>query len=159
MTIAGAGAARITFQIEALLQDFDGQPSEEFYNRARALALTIRSVGCFAGVCLAPDTPVSVIEPLVAAADIDLVDVLTVLPGIGGQSFRPDMLEKVRALRKGHPDLPYIMVDGGIDAATALQAAEAGANVLVSGSYLFGAPHEMASRIRRLEDVLCQQGD
>jgi pentose-5-phosphate-3-epimerase len=163
---AAAGADRITFQIEALQPPAPHGSTERHrchgpemtaavLARARALSAAIRGAGCAAGVCLAPYTPLARIEPLVASGDVDLVDVLAVMPGIGGQAFQPEALERVRTLRATHPQLPYIMVDGGIDGTTAPSAAAAGANVLVSGSYLFGAPPGLLSvRLRELEGAL-----
>ena len=89
-----------------------------------------------------------------------MVNVLSVLPGIGGQAFRAEVLDKVRALRLAHPELPYLKVDGGIDAKTAPLAAAAGANALVSGSYLFKAPlGRMAERLEVLERALVGHGE
>ena len=120
--------------------------------------VAIRTAGCAAGVCLAPHTPLETIEPLVASGEVDLVDVLAVLPGVGGQPFQPEALERVRALRAAHPQLTHIMIDGGIDGTTAPSAVAAGANVLVSGSYIFGAPPgQMVTRLRELEGALAAQ--
>ena len=148
-----AGADRITFQIEHL----EGSPDVEA--RAFAVARAIRAGGGLAGVCLAPHTPLSAIDALVGSGLVDLVDVLAVLPGIGGQKFRPETLDKVRALRAAHPKLPYLMVDGGVDASTCPLVAAAGANVVVSGSFLFGAaPGEMGERLAGLEAALLEHG-
>ena len=88
------------------------------------------------------------------------MDVLTVNPGIGGQTLQPAVLDKVRALRRRHPQLPYLLVDGGIDDATAPAAAAAGANALVSGSYLFRAPPgRMGERVQLLERALVEHGE
>ena len=65
--------------------------------------------------------------------------VMTVEPGFGGQSFLPEMMDKVRALRTARPVFD-IQVDGGINEQTAKTAVQAGANILVAGSYVFGAP-------------------
>ena len=105
---------------------------------ARALAVEIRKGGCDVGVCIAPETPVSAIAPLLDAGLVDMVDILAVAPGRGGQSFDPVALPKLRALREKYPDL-RLQVDGGIDASTCSDAVEAGADVLVAGSYIFRA--------------------
>jgi ribulose-phosphate 3-epimerase len=112
----------------------------------------IKSLGKKAGVVLNPATPVCAIEPVIA--DVDLVLVMTVNPGFGGQAFLEGPLEKVRALRKlidrlGRPiDLE---VDGGINEATAASAVKAGADVLVAGTATFsGGPQAYAANIRRL---------
>ena len=106
---------------------------------ARALAVEIRKGGCDVGVCIAPETPVSAIAPLLDAGLVDMVDVLAVAPGRGGQSFDgAAALPKLRALREKYPDL-RLQVDGGIDSTTASDAVDAGADVLVAGSYIFRA--------------------
>lgn len=85
------------------------------------------------------------------AADffIQMALVMTVEPGFGGQKFMPDMMPKVEALRKRYPEL-NIEVDGGLAEGTIDTAAEAGANVIVAGSAVFGAkdPSEVISKLR-----------
>lgn len=78
---------------------------------------------------------------------------MTVEPGFGGQSFMADMMPKVEALRKKYPDL-QIEVDGGLSEKTIDQAAEAGANVIVAGSAVFGAkdPAEVIKKLREAVD-------
>jgi ribulose-phosphate 3-epimerase len=112
----------------------------------------IKSLGKKAGVVLNPATPVCAVEPVVD--DVDLILVMTVNPGFGGQAFLEGPLEKIRALRKlidrtGRPiDLE---VDGGINEATAAFAVKAGADVLVAGTATFGGgPQAYAANIRRL---------
>jgi ribulose-phosphate 3-epimerase len=112
----------------------------------------IKSLGKKAGVSLNPGTPIAMVEPLLG--DIDLVLVMSVNPGFGGQSFIPSQLEKLHALRQrldavGRPiDLE---VDGGINAETASAAIAAGADVLVAGTAGFsGGPAAYAGNIRRL---------
>lgn len=100
----------------------------------------IRELGKQAGVALNPHTPLAVLEHVLA--DVDLVLIMTVNPGFGGQSFISGMVPKIRALRDrlreiGRPDV-RIQVDGGITDLTAPLVREAGADVLVAGSYLFG---------------------
>ena len=98
----------------------------------------IKSQGKKAGVALNPATPVSVIEPVLG--DIDLVLVMTVNPGFGGQAFIASQLDKIRTLRQSITALGKnidLEVDGGIDAVTARQAIEAGADVLVAGTATF----------------------
>ena len=167
-SVAAAGADRITFQWESLLDPPDEQASpadgapeqQQALRRAEALAESIRAAGCGVGVCIAPDTPAEAILPLCQARLVEQVNVLSVLPGIGGQAFRESVLEKVRTLRAAHPELPFLLVDGGIDAATAPLAAAAGANALVSGSYLFRAPPgRMAERLDVLERALVEHGE
>lgn len=101
----------------------------------------IKSKGVKAGVSLNPATPLSTIEYVLK--DLDMVLLMTVNPGFGGQKFIPEVLPKIRELRKkiGELGLPIdIQVDGGINAQTATQVYRAGANILVAGSAVFNAP-------------------
>ena len=96
----------------------------------------IRSLGAKAGVALNPSTPESAIEYVLDK--IDLVCVMTVNPGFGGQSFLESQVEKVRRLRAMIGDRPiHIEIDGGVTPQTAPLVAEAGADVLVAGSAVF----------------------
>ena len=94
----------------------------------------IRESGAQAGLSLRPKTPVEAILPYLL--EVDLVLVMSVEPGFGGQAFMPDMMAKVKALRPKFSGL--ISVDGGIGAGNASQALEAGADILVAGSAIFG---------------------
>lgn len=126
---AHAGADIITFHIEAA-------------RHPHRLVSTIKDLGCQAGVVLNPGTSQDEIEFLVDA--VDMVLVMTVNPGFGGQEFIPEMLEKISLVRAmlGDRDLE---VDGGIDHETAATAIEAGANVLVAGSYIFNSDSYLES--------------
>ncbi|MFA7429033.1 MAG: ribulose-phosphate 3-epimerase [Rhodospirillaceae bacterium] len=96
----------------------------------------IRSFGKKAGVSLNPGTPESTIEYVMD--DVDLILVMSVNPGFGGQSFIPSQLEKIRRIRRMIGDRPIdLQVDGGVNPETARQCIEAGANVLVAGSAVF----------------------
>ncbi|MFT4795775.1 MAG: ribulose-phosphate 3-epimerase [Paracoccaceae bacterium] len=96
----------------------------------------IHDLGAKAGVALNPSTPPEVIEFVLDR--VDLVCVMTVNPGFGGQSFINPMVEKVRRLRAMIGDRPiHIEIDGGVTAATAPLVAQAGADVLVAGSAVF----------------------
>lgn len=102
----------------------------------RDVARTIRkikSLGAQAGISLRPKTNISAIEPYLGA--VGLVLVMTVEPGFGGQSFLPDMLGKIRALRSQFSG--FISVDGGINLETGRLAAREGADVFVAGSAIF----------------------
>lgn len=94
----------------------------------------IRALGLRAGLVLNPETPVGRVFPYLKACDELLV--MTVHPGYGGQTFIADCLAKVTAVRARAPLLD-VMVDGGVNAETAVLAARAGANQFVAGSYLF----------------------
>jgi ribulose-phosphate 3-epimerase len=113
----------------------------------------IKENGAKAGVVLNPATPLSSIE-YVLNADLDMVLIMTVNPGFGGQKFIPEMLKKIRLLRDKSTKLGLdglnIEVDGGINEMTARQVVEAGANVLVAGNAVFGQSNraEAIARIR-----------
>ena len=137
---ARAGADGLTVHEEACL------------DLGRALA-KIRSLGKRAGVALKPETPVETLQPYVGA--LDLVLMLCVSPGQGGQAFQESQLPKIVATRKmidqsGHPiDLE---VDGGVSAENAARIAAAGGRVLVSGSKIFDTPDRGAA-IRALRQA------
>jgi ribulose-phosphate 3-epimerase len=108
----------------------------------------IKALGKKAGVAVCPATPESAIEHVLER--LDLILVMTVNPGFGGQKFIPAMTEKIRRLRAMIGDRPiHLEVDGGIDAGTAPLVLEAGANVLVAGSAIFGKS-DYAAAIRSL---------
>jgi len=90
------------------------------------------------GLALNPETPVSSVLPFVE--NFDLILVMTVHPGFGGQSFLGENLEKVAAVRKASSREVDVQVDGGVDGRTAGLALRAGANVFVAGNAIFGAP-------------------
>lgn len=96
----------------------------------------IHDLGCKAGVALNPATPVETLVDILHA--VDMVLIMSVNPGFGGQKFIPRALDKVRRLRALAPDL-LIQVDGGVNAETGAKLVAAGADVLVAGSYVFGA--------------------
>lgn len=110
----------------------------------------IRAAGCTCGITLKPGTPFASIEPHLG--DVDLVLVMTVEPGFGGQAFMPEMMEKVRAAaaHRARHGLRYrIEVDGGVNIETAKICREAGADTLVAGNSSYGAP-DMAAAIRAM---------
>ena len=105
----------------------------------------IKAEGMMAGVTLNPHTPVSVLEEI--APELDLVMLMSVNPGFGGQKFIPSMVEKTRKLREllnrtGSKAL--IEIDGGVNRETGKLLVEAGADVLVAGSAVFGVPDPVA---------------
>jgi ribulose-phosphate 3-epimerase len=110
----------------------------------------IRDAGCRAGLTLNPETPFDMIEPFLASFDMLLV--MTVHPGFGGQPFRDDQMEKVRRAAKWNQSREHkidIEVDGGINPKTARISVENGANVLVAGTSIFGSS-DYAKAIREL---------
>lgn len=97
---------------------------------------TIRALGKKAGVSLNPATPLSALEHVMD--DIDLLLIMSVNPGFGGQSYIPGMTDKIRAARALIGDRPIdLEVDGGVTAANAAEITKAGANVLVAGSAIY----------------------
>jgi ribulose-phosphate 3-epimerase len=114
---------------------------------------TVREAGLLAGLAISPQTPIEKIEPYLGAFDILLI--MTVNPGRGGQAFLPDMLPKIAQAaiwrsQGGHEF--HIEVDGGINAITALDSVQAGANILVAGTSVFRAP-DAAVEIKQLREV------
>jgi ribulose-phosphate 3-epimerase len=113
----------------------------------------IRRAGCQAGLVLNPATPLRDAEPYLD--QIDLLLCMTVVPGFGGQAFMAEVLPKVAEaarLRRERGLEFHLEVDGGIDPATAIKAAAAGANVLVAGSSTFKAP-DMAAAVRAIREA------
>ena len=137
---AAAGADIITFHYEAC---------NNLQEVAEVIDL-IHDYGVKAGLSIKPNTPVEVIKPFLE--DLDLVLVMSVEPGFGGQSFIPEALDKIQYLRYVIDENDYdclIEVDGGINAETGRQCAEAGVDILVAGSYLFGQK-DIAERMESL---------
>lgn len=131
---AKAGAASITIHAEASLHLADDVQK-------------IKDAGAKACVAINPDTPVEKISTVLPM--LDMVLIMSVVPGWGGQAFIPEVLEKVKWLREHYPNLD-IQIDGGINADTAKLAIAAGANVLVSGSYILkSSDPEAAARSLR----------
>jgi len=133
-----AGADQITVHLEAC-----ADPAE--------VLAQVRTTGARAGLAIKPGTPFESAVPFLDA--IDLLLVMTVEPGFGGQAFMAPMLDKVRAARDwraAHGAGWLIEVDGGIDAGTAPRCREAGADVFVAGSSVYGAddPLEALARLR-----------
>lgn len=123
-----AGASGFTFHVEVCKDNW------------QELVKKVKSKGMRPGVALKPGTPIEEVYPLVEGENpVEMVLVMTVEPGFGGQKFMPEMMDKVRTLRKKYPSLD-IEVDGGLGPSTIDAAAEAGANCIVAGSSVFGAP-------------------
>lgn len=123
-----AGAQLVSFHIEPAIDH-------------RALLKRIRELGCQNGLVLNPGTPAEAVEPFLA--EVDLILVMTVQPGFGGQSFRRDMLEKITkldAMRRERGLKFRLEVDGGVDAKTGPECRAAGADTFVAGTAFFKAP-------------------
>ena len=138
---AAAGASYITVHQEALR------------HLHRALQL-IRNAGAKPGISINPATDLAGIMPVLG--EVDMILIMTVNPGFGGQSFLDFVVDKIRALAEIKQEMEYgfmIEVDGGITPATAKLVLEAGAEVLVAGNAVFGQP-DVAAACRNLKDVL-----
>lgn len=137
---AEAGAASVTFHIEAAADPV-------------RLCRNLRAAGARASVAVKPGTDVEVLADLMP--ELDMILVMTVEPGFGGQSFMADMLPKVRRARAladaAGIDI-WVQVDGGVDERSIERCAEAGANVFVAGSAVYRAddPADMVRRLRQL---------
>ena len=138
---AQAGADIITVHVEA---------SPHLHATIRL----IKELGAKAGVSLNPPTPLSVIEEFLP--HVDLVLVVSVNPGFGGQSFIPETLPRIADMRKllNNRELhAELEVDGGINADNAPDIVEAGADILVAGNSIFGAQEGISEAIRRLREA------
>jgi ribulose-phosphate 3-epimerase len=117
---------------------------EPAYDHAAALT-RIRELGCQRGIVLNPGTPAAAIDHLLS--QVELVLVMTVQPGFGGQSFRRDQLEKIATLSRRRHELGLnfrLEVDGGVDLATGAECRAAGADTFVAGTSFFNAPDRQA---------------
>jgi ribulose-phosphate 3-epimerase len=136
--IARAGGDSVTFHVEVT-------------DDPAALVALAREHGLGAGVAFNPRTDVA--DAVAAARGADLALCMSIVPGYSGQAFMPDALERIRALRDGLPPEVHVQVDGGIGASTIEAAYEAGANLLVAGSAVFGAD-DVAAAYRDLAAAL-----
>jgi ribulose-phosphate 3-epimerase len=130
---AEAGAKSVTFHVEAA-----GDP--------RGVARSLRAAGARSGMALKPATPWAPYEELLP--DLDMVLVMTVEPGFGGQAFLADQMPKVRAVRESirrFGGSVWVQVDGGVSAETIEQCAQAGADVFVAGSAVYEAESAAAA--------------
>jgi ribulose-phosphate 3-epimerase len=125
-----AGSGSITFHIEVVEQP-------------RPLIEQIRGLGARVGVALNPGTPAEAVFNILD--QVDLVLVMTVWPGFGGQRFMPECLPKIEALAARLRAEQWLEVDGGVNHDTAVSAVAAGADTLVAGSAIYGNPHPGAA--------------
>lgn len=139
---AEAGGSSVTFHVEAAADP-------------RSIARDLRSAGARAGMAIKPETAFAPYEDLLP--ELDMVLVMTVEPGFGGQSFMADQMPKVAQVREAvrrHGGEVWVQVDGGVSASTIEQCAEAGADVFVAGSAVYGADDAAAAvdELRRLAE-------
>lgn len=139
-SFAKAGADIITFHVEAA-------------KHPHRVLQAIKAAGCKAGICLNPGTPLSMVEELLA--DLDMIVIMSVNPGYGGQKFIPNSLDKIarlKAMLVKAGSKAEIEVDGGVTVDNCKALAEAGADVLVAGSAVYKA-QDITEAIRKLHCV------
>jgi ribulose-phosphate 3-epimerase len=145
---AEAGAASVTFHVEAA-------------HAPVRLARTLRSAGARAGMALKPATPVEPCADLLP--ELDMLLLMTVEPGFGGQRFLDVVIPKIRRARqllRAADSAVWLQVDGGIDLDTVERAAAAGADVFVAGSAVYGAddPEALVKELRRRAEAAAGEG-
>ena len=137
-----AGAARLTVHVEA---------TRHLHRTVQA----VKALGISAGVALNPATPLNTVEEILP--DVDLVLIMSVNPGFGGQSYIPSSTSKIRRLRQllnERRSNAWLQVDGGISARNAAEVAAAGATSLVAGSAIFGGENSVAANITEMKNVV-----
>ena len=141
---AKAGADHITFHVES-----DNDPAE--------VIAAIKAAGCTVGMSVKPKTPASALAPYIK--DLDLILVMSVEPGFGGQSFMADMMPKVaefrQMIRESGKNI-HLEIDGGIDRKTVYEAVRAGANMMVAGTSVFRAADGMEAAIKALHEAVSE---
>lgn len=143
-----AGASRVIFMFESMSLD-----------KAVELAQTITSLGMSCGISINPDTSVSEIYPLLETGLVDLVDILAVEPGFGGQEFNPVAEQKIKDLRQWrdvhqskHGIDVKILVDGGINSKTIKRVVQAGADICVAGTAIFRHKDGFSAALKELSE-------
>ena len=139
---AKAGSNHITFHVES-------------NNNINDVIKLIKDHSMSVGLSVKPNTPIEEVYPYLDY--LDLILIMTVEPGFGGQSFMSDMMPKVKAIRKKILSLNkniHVQVDGGINADTISEVVDAGANIMVAGSSVFGAKNGIKSAISLLRSLL-----
>ncbi len=136
----GVGCDHLTFHVEVTKEP-------------QAVIEHIRKLGVSVGICINPGTGVSAIKPVLN--EVDLVLVMSVWPGFGGQAFMSEVLDKVRELRPLLASHQRLQIDGGIDEKTIGSAAKAGADTFVAGTAVFGAP-DPPKAMQRLHQLAVQ---
>lgn len=154
--LQSAGCDLYCFHYEAAISSTAAESPEatsELKTSPKEMIRYIHDCGMLAGIAIKPDTEVDVLWDILESKDEkerpDMVLVMTVYPGFGGQKFMPSMLPKVQELRRRYPDL-NVGVDGGLGRSTVDKAADAGANVIVAGTAVFTAQNrtEVVSKLR-----------
>lgn len=141
-SLAEAGATNITVHVEACMD-------------VKKTIKQIKSLGCKAGITLKPSTSIKKIEPFLSM--VDLVLVMSVKPGYSGQAFMPNMVDRVKVLRKKLDEVnpnAHLEVDGGINSKTLLMMKSAGANAFVTGNAAFKNPQGTLFGVQELKNLL-----
>jgi ribulose-phosphate 3-epimerase len=138
--IARAGADSITVHVEAT-------PHLHYVLQA------IREAGCTAGAAVSPGTPANSLAEVAADDVLDLALCMSVNPGWGAQRFIPNSLDKLARMRRALPDRVALEVDGGVNQDTACSCVQAGANLLVTGSAVFGSGDPAAEYAKLVESA------
>ncbi|HSJ86891.1 MAG TPA: ribulose-phosphate 3-epimerase, partial [Anaerolineales bacterium] len=139
---AKAGASGLTVHVETC---------PDLHNTLKQ----IKSLGCWAGIVLNPETPVSVLDPFLAEADLVLV--MSVHPGYSGQKFMPEAIGRVAEVRKKLDTLgssAWLEVDGGISTETLPKMKQAGATAYVAATAIFKNPAGIAAGVKSLRELL-----
>lgn len=142
---AQAGAHRLTVHVEAC-------------THLHRTIQQIREAGVNAGVTLNPATPLSAIEEILPY--VDLVLIMTVNPGFGGQQYIPTSTQKIRRLRRQLNEMglsPFVQVDGGIKVNNVREVVDAGADVIVAGSAIFGGNQSVAQNVAAFKEALLER--
>jgi ribulose-phosphate 3-epimerase len=141
---AEAGSASVTFHLEA-----SANPLETIKQ--------LRSAGSRVGIAIKPNTPFADVQPLLS--EIDMLLIMTVEPGFGGQKFMHDQLPKIEEARRAievlHQTQPWLQVDGGVSIETIALASRAGADTFVAGSAIYRA-EDPAAAIKTLRELASQ---
>jgi ribulose-phosphate 3-epimerase len=141
-SFAKSGSEHITFHLES-----DNAPEEVIEK--------IKAAGCTVGISIKPKTPAEAVLPFLP--QVDLILIMTVEPGFGGQSFMGDMMSKVKTIRQAVQSQNlsvHVEVDGGVDKNTVKTVAEAGANMMVAGTSVFGNPE---GAVKAIADIHAAQ--
>lgn len=134
---AEAGANILTFHYEAILDKYSINDAQKVNDEIYQIINKIKSFKIKSSISIKPATTPEVLLPFLT--DVDMVLIMTVEPGFGGQKFMPECAEKIKFIRQNAPKLLIIQVDGGINAKTAAICKAFGANSLVAGNYIYNS--------------------
>lgn len=144
-----AGIKRVIVHIEAVEAEKSHTKNDPLRHQVVDMSEKVHKAGTEFALAVNPETPLSVVEEFLEHCDMVLV--MAVTPGFGGQKFREEVLQKIRDLREKNKRIK-IEIDGGINPETARKCAEAGADILVAGSYIFNSAN-VGEAIERLRET------